>query len=249
MKTVLLHSGRARSQQGMTLVEMMVNVVIFSMAIVALVTVNLFGQFQDELVNSTLGASDQTRVNFNQLLDEIRAGKNVQIGYGNYSNFVAITNGPMQGDTIQIWPTTNISVYIYYYFLTNAPTNSGWLCRAMISNYVNTNNPNVVLSNYVVSTNVMATCLTNMIITNVGGLLSTNLITNSMIFSALAFNQPTTNFVLLTNTPGVYSTYNYLVDVLLQFYQYQYPLTKVGSGSNYLFNYYQVELAAARRAE
>lgn len=248
MKTVFLHSARARGERGMTLVEMMVNVVIFSMAVIALVTVNLFGQFQDELVNSTLGASDQTRVNFNQMLDEIRAGKNIQIGTGNYTNFVPITSGLLQGDTIQIWPTTNISVYIYYYFTTNVPTNSGWLMRAMITNVLNPTNQNLIVSSTLLSTNIMATCLTNMLITNVGGI-NTNLITNSMVFSALFFNQPTTNFQLLTNTPGVYSTYNYLVDVLLQFYQYQYPLTRVGSGSNYLFNYYQVELAAARRAE
>jgi hypothetical protein len=242
MKTIFLHSRRVRGQRAATLVEMMVNVCIFSLATLALVSANLFFLCQDELVNSMLGASDQTRINFNQMLDEIRAGKNVQIGYGNYTNFTAITNGLQQGDTIQIQPTTNLSVCIYYYFVTNAPTNSSWLCRAML-----TNNPLITNSPYVlVSTNIMAQCLTNMNVTNVGIVL-TNLITNSMVFSAVAFNAGVTNFTILTNDPTVYSTYNYLVDVLLQFYQYQYPLTQVGS--NNLFSYYQVELAAARRAE
>ena len=68
-----------------------------------------------------------------------------------------------------------------------------------------------------------------------------------MLFSAIAYNG--TTFAILTNDPTVYSTHNYLVNVLLQFYQYQYPLTKVGTGSNYLYTYYQLELAAARRAE
>jgi hypothetical protein len=84
-------------------------------------------------------------------------------------------------------------------------------------------------------------------ITNVG-LVITNLITNSMLFSAVAYNG--SSFSVMTNNPySTFTSYNYVVNVLLQFYQYQYPLTKVGSGSNYLYNYYQLELAAARRAE
>lgn len=243
MKTVSIHSdfARARSQQGATLVEMMVNIIIFSMAVAALITVNLFGQFQNELVNSTLGASDQTRTSFNQILDEIRSGVTVQIGSGTYANFIPTTNGLQQGDTLQITPTTNLNCYIYYYFATNVPTNGGWLIRALVTNSTTATNVWTLAT-----TNIMATCLTNMDITKVG-VLSTNLVTNALTFQALAFNG--TNFATLTNDPSVYSTYNYLVVTLLQFYQYQYPLTQVGSGSNYLFNYYQVQLAATRHSE
>lgn len=241
MKTASLHSGRARSQRAMTLMEMIVNVVIFSYCVLALVSVNLFGQFQDELINSTLGASDQTRLSFNQILDEIRSGVTVQIGSGAYSNFVAVTNGAQRGDTIQIQPTTNLNCYIYYYFLSSVPTNGGWLMRAMVTN--SPANTNVYT---MASTNIMAQCLTNMNITNVG-ILITNLVTNSLTFAAMAFNG--TNFATLTTDPSTYSTYNYLVVTLLQFYQYQYPLTQVGSGTNYLFNYYQVQLAATRHSE
>jgi hypothetical protein len=247
MKTVF--SPSRRSLRAMTLPEMLVNLGLFTIAALALITVNLFGLFQDELINSALGASDQARVNFNQMLDEIRSGKNVQIGSGNYTNFVAITNGLQQGDTIQIWPTTNLNFYIYYYFVTNAPTNSAWLMRATVTNLLATNATTGVVtitSTTLQSTNIMAQCLTNMNVTNVG-IVITNLITNSMLFAAIAFNG--SNFAVLTNDPTSYTTHNYLVNVLLQFYQYQYPLTQVGSGSNYLFNYYQLELAAARRAE
>lgn len=236
---------RRRGHQAMTLPEMMVNMCLFTIAVLALVTVNLFGQFQDELVNSALGASDEARVNFNQMLDEIRSGKNVQIGSGTWTNFVPITNGPVQGDTLQIIPSTNLSVYIYYYFMTNVPTNASWLMRAMVTNSLTSSN--TVISSTLISTNLMAYCLTNMNITNVG-LVITNLITNSMLFSAVAYNG--SSFAVMTNNPySTFTSYNYVVNVLLQFYQYQYPLTKVGSGSNYLYNYYQLELAAARRAE
>jgi hypothetical protein len=253
MKTFSFHSNRTRSRRAMTLPEMMVNMALFSIAVIALVTVNLFGQFQDELVNSALGASDEARVNFNQMLDEIRSAKNVQIGTGNYTNFVAIGNGLQQGDTIQIIPSTNTVAasvtniypfYIYYYFVTTAPTNPSWLMRATVTNWIGSNG---TTNSLLLTTNVMATSITNMNVTNLG-LTFTNIISNSMIFTAVAYNAATSNFTVLTNDPTTYSTYNYLVDVILQFYQYQYPLTRVGSGSNYLFNYYQIELAAARRA-
>lgn len=247
------HKAKQRGQRAMTLPEMMVNMCLFTIAVLALVTVNLFGQFQDELVNSALGASDEARVNFNQMLDEIRSAKNVQIGSGTYANFAPVTNGLQRGDTIQIIPTTNYlgansnyySFYIYYYFITNAYTNSAWLMRATVTNWLSVSGSATNTNTLLLSTNIMAQCLTNMNVTNVG-LVITNLITNSMIFAAVAYNGST--FTVLTNDPSVYSTYNYMVNVLLQFYQYQYPLTKVGSGSNYLYNYYQLELAAARRS-
>ena len=83
-------------------------------------------------------------------------------------------------------------------------------------------------------------------ITNMYNALLTNSLasTNPLCFSAMNLNG--TNWSLLTNDPTTYSTHNYVVNVLLQFYQYQYPLTMVGS--NYLFDYYQIELSAARRA-
>jgi hypothetical protein len=40
--------------------------------------------------------------------------------------------------------------------------------------------------------------------------------------------------------------YNYVVNILMQFYQYQYPLTSVGS--NYLYDYYQLTYSATRRS-
>ena len=206
----------------MTLVEMMVTSSLLVLVIAGTVSVNLFGMRQDELVGSKLGASDQARQNFNLLLDEIRSGKNVQIGTGWNTGFVPITNGPQQGDTIQITPSTNAGVYIYYYFRTNAPTNSAWLVR------VSTTATSSV-------TNIVAQSITNV---------TSAFMTNALMFQALAFNG--TNFVVLTNDPTVYSTHNYLVNVLMQFYQFQYPMTKVGP--KYLYDYYQMNLQAARRA-
>src|SRR5580704_12793780 len=197
MKTSFQTMSGGRAQRAISLPELMVNVCLFTIAVLALVTVNLFGLFQDEYVNSMLGASDATRVNFNQMLDEIRSAINIQIGSGNYTNFAPITNNaPEQGDTIQIMPSTNLNCYIYYYFVTNAYTNSSWLMRALVTN--TTTSSNTVIATYLVSTNVMAMHLTNMTITQVGSLV-TNLVTNAMVFSAVAYNG--TNFAVMTNDP------------------------------------------------
>ena len=101
MKIKLKLIQSARSTLGMTLVEMMCSLVIFMLLIAGLISVNLFGMRQDELVNSALGANDQSRLNFNLMLDEIRSSKNIQIGHGDYTSFVALTNGlAQQGETL-----------------------------------------------------------------------------------------------------------------------------------------------------
>ena len=213
---------RLRGIAAMTLVELMTTSGLFILIIGGTIAVNLFGLRQDGLVNSKLGAGDQARLNFNLMLDEIRYGKNVQIGTGWNTNFVAITNGPQQGDTLQIIPSTNTGVYIYYYFQTNAPTNGAWLVRT----FATTTNS---------TTTVVAQSITNV---------TSAFMTNALMFQAIAYNG--TNFAVLTNDPTVYSSHNYLVNILMQFYQFQYPLTKVGS--NYLYDYYQLNQQAARRA-
>jgi hypothetical protein len=227
MKTSRTPSVAARNSRAMTLIEMMTTTGLFTLVVAALVAVNMFGLKQDEFLNSQIGASDQSRANFNMLLEEIRSGKNVQIGSGWVTNFTPITNGAQQGDTIQIVPSTNLGYYIYYYFYTNPPSNANWLVRVSVA--TNTNGGNTYL------TNIVADCIAN----------TTNQwMTNALNFSALALNG--TNWTMLTNDPTTYSTHNYIVTCLLQFYQYQYPLTYVGT--NCLYDYYQINLQAARRA-
>ncbi|HXD00142.1 MAG TPA: hypothetical protein VN048_12435 [Verrucomicrobiae bacterium] len=229
MKTNCTKAGPARNARGMTLVEMMTTTALFTLTVAGLIAVNLFGLKQDEFLNSQIGASDQSRMEFNLMLQEIRSGKNVQIGTGWSTNFTPITNGAQQGDTIQIAPSTNFpgTGLIYYYFYTNPPSNANWLVRVSVA--TDTNGITTRL------TNTVASCIAN----------TTNQwMTNALNFSALGFNG--TSWVLLTNDPTTYSTHNYIVTCLLQFYQYQYPLTYVGT--NCLYDYYQINLQAARRA-
>jgi hypothetical protein len=229
MNTNCTKAGQARNARGMTLVEMMTTTGLFTLVVAGMVAVNMFGLKQDEFLNSQIGASDQSRMEFDMLLEEIRSGKNVQIGTGWSTNFTPITNGAQQGDTIQIAPSTNFpgTYFIYYYFYTNPPSNANWLVRVAVATGTNGITTR--------TTNTVATCIAN----------TTNQwMTNALNFSALGFNG--TSWALLTNDPTTYSTHNYIVTCLLQFYQYQYPLTYVGT--NCLYDYYQINLQAARRA-
>ena len=216
MKINSLPSRADRGTQAMSLAEMMTSMAVFTLIFGALLSATMFGMRQDELTNSKLGANDQTRVSFNLILDEIRSSKNIQIGSGTYSNFVALGAGQaQQGPSLQIIPSTNVNLFIYYWFDTNA----GVLWRALSSNSI-------------VTTNIVAQYLTS----------TTNQwMTNAMVFRAMDYTG-TTN---LTMDPTNYN-FNYVVNILLQFYQYQYPQTMVGS--NYLYNYYQLTYSATRRS-
>ncbi len=211
--------------------EMMVTVGLFTITLAGLLSVNYFGEQQNEYVNSELGASDNARQSYNMMLDDIRAGKNIQIGSGADTNFTPIGNGLQQGDTLQVIESTNVTWTNYYFFTSNTPPgesniNANWLCRVSVTSAVGTRLTNVIARNLWDITNQWQT--------------------NALNFSALNLNSTGTAWVPMVYDPTTNNTHNYLVNVLLQFYEYQYPLTMVGS--NYLFDYYAINLQAARRA-
>jgi hypothetical protein len=215
MKIIPAQFRQKRAAQAMTLAEMMTSMAIFSLIFGGLLSVTMFGMQQDQLVNSSLGADDQSRLTFNLMLDEIRSSKDIQIGTGDYNSFTAITNGQQQGPSLQIIPSTNLNCFIYYWFDTNA----GNLYRASYNNGT-------------VSSNLVCNCLTNV---------TSQWITNSMVFRAMDYTG-TTN---LTVDPTNYN-YNYVVNVLLQFYMFRYPRTAVGP--NCAYDYYQLTYSATRRS-
>lgn len=209
MKITPASSKAARREQAMTLTELMTATSIFLLMIAGLVVTNMFAMQQDELVNSKLGANDQSRLGFDLLLGEIRSCKNIQIGSGTSNSFTNLTNGAIeQGNALQIIPSTNSAVWIRYYFNTNST--NGELDR---------------ISSYSSNTAVM---------------ICTGL-TNTFMFQAADY----TGTNLLTTSPTNY-TRNYVVSVVFQFYQYQYPLTFVGPKEFY--NYYKIAFKATRRA-
>lgn len=115
-----LYAMRRRSHAAFTLPELMISLSIFSMVVIGIIYVSIFGMRQDMLVNMKLGASASARRAFELLLQDIRGANTLLIGNGTVSSFTAITNGMLQqGTAIQIYPTTNYANYIRYYLDTN----------------------------------------------------------------------------------------------------------------------------------
>ena len=179
----------------------MISMSIFGMATLGLISLHIFGQRYDQLVQSKLGASDQSRRSFDKLLEDIRAAKIYAVGNAsNASNFVAAANGTaQQGNAVRLQMTTNASMYVVYYFDTTA--------RMLYRQHSGSPLPAPTL---------IAKGLTN-------------ITANSMTFRA-------ENYRGVTQTDR---THKGVVSVLLEFAEYQYPLTTVAPGQQY--DYYKME--------
>jgi prepilin-type N-terminal cleavage/methylation domain-containing protein len=118
-------------RRGFTLVEMQIAAAIFTIVILALVYVNLFGLKQNELALSKLGASDQSRVLLTTMSKEIRSARYFEVGNGSVSGWTAIPTGTKQsGNAVQIYASPDTSQFIRYYIENlGTITNAGELRR------------------------------------------------------------------------------------------------------------------------
>lgn len=180
----------------------MVAMSIFGLLLTGLLTLHLFGLRQDQLVQSKLGATDQSRRVFGALLAEVRGAKLVMVGNGTQTSFTKIPVGsPQQGTALQIHASTDTNTFIRYFF----DISDGELRR---------------MTNGMVDSKLIADHLN---------------LTNTACFWAEDFKGTVIND----------ATHNYVIRTRLEFYQYQYPLTKVGPG--YLYDYYKLDFRATRR--
>jgi hypothetical protein len=103
-----------------TLVEIMVAMGVFSLAVIGVVYTHLYGLKLDQLVQSKLGASDSSRRGFNLMCADIRSSKMWDIGTGNATQFTPIANGQAQsGIALKLHRTIDTNSYVIYYFDTN----------------------------------------------------------------------------------------------------------------------------------
>lgn len=112
---------------GMTLVEIMVAMTVFSFAMIGLTYTHIYGLKLDQLVQSKLGASDQSRRAYSVLCNDIRTAKGWAIGNGTDTAFAPVSSGSQQkGNALKLYPTTttnfviNSNIFIIYHFNTNA---------------------------------------------------------------------------------------------------------------------------------
>ena len=112
-------------RRALTLVELMISMSIFGMVIAAFITLQLFGMKQNQLVESKLGANDESRNLLQKMGLDIRTAKRWEVGNVSGTNytFTEVPDGqPQRGTGIRIFRTAATNSYIQYYFVTNAKT-------------------------------------------------------------------------------------------------------------------------------
>jgi type II secretory pathway pseudopilin PulG len=116
MKTFVFDSRRR--QQAMTLPELMIAAGVFTLAMVALITIHLNGLRLNQWARAKMGASDEARDAISRMVTEIRGAGTVRIGSGTISAFSEIPHGQIQrGNAIEIHPVKGVTnTWIRYYW-------------------------------------------------------------------------------------------------------------------------------------
>src|ERR1039458_5690453 len=118
-----LQAGGRRNRAAFTLVEMLTAAAIYLFILVGVVVaIQIFAMRVYTLAATKLTATQASRKALNQIRDDIRHGKLIQVGKSdNSGSFTAVagTNGAV-GNAIQIFGTTNLGApYSIYYLQTN----------------------------------------------------------------------------------------------------------------------------------
>ena len=213
---------RRRHHSGFTLVEMMFSSGIYMFVLVGVVVaIQIFALRIYTLAATKITATQGSRKALNQIRDDIRQGKLLQVGQAdNTGRFTAIsgTNGAV-GNALQVFQTTNLAAPFSLY-------------------YLQTNTINGMSSNCLIFISVSAASVTNKV--NLACYL-----TNTDIFAAESWdNWPTGPITPTTN--NVYN--NQIYAVKFQFYQWEYPIAVVGGIGLNSYDYYQLRTRICRRA-
>jgi Tfp pilus assembly protein PilW len=208
---------RIRRLSGFTLIELMMVMVLMIFVLTAIILANLLGLKENQYMASKAGASNTSRMAINQMMSDIRTAKGFTIGTIG-TNFTTGTNfaAYVPNTTTSSNQGTALALFPILVSTNESINYSDYILY--VFDLSQTNNSNGILWRYT-STNQTAT------------IVASNLI-NSLYFI-------TENYAGATNWS---ITYKNVIHTTLQFCEFQYPLTKVGS--NYLFNYYRLDCRA-----
>lgn len=227
-----IHSRRTGAT-AFTLVEIMIAMTIFTMVIAAMIAVQIFGMRIYTLAATKLSATAGCRKALNQIRDQIRQAKIVDIGNcpTTPSSFTSLGLTNLQvGNAVKLYPTNDTSSgYTMFYLDYTGGTN-------YLRQYT------VVFSNSVSGT------VTNHYSNTYSAVLA-GYITNRDVFAAQDYRgNVLTNEDQNDNT--LQSVPNRLVVfVKLQFSQWEYPIARVGSSNAWnAYDYYQLRTKVTRRA-
>ncbi|HLH53688.1 MAG TPA: prepilin-type N-terminal cleavage/methylation domain-containing protein [Verrucomicrobiae bacterium] len=104
------------SRAGHTLVEMLVSMSIFSLAIAGILACHLAGLRFNWFIQPKIENAQYTRQTISRIVEEVRCASSVQVGSGTLTNFTPAGATNIQaGNALRVYPSTNSTQYIYYY--------------------------------------------------------------------------------------------------------------------------------------
>jgi type II secretory pathway pseudopilin PulG len=220
-------ASRRTGAAGFTLVEMLIAMGVFTMVIGAMIATQLFGLRVYTLAATKLSATAGCRKALNVIRDQVREAKTLNVGICNATpgsfNSLGLTNVQI-GNALMVYPGTNPLVYSVFYLDTTTTTNCRLLQYTVGSNAANTS--------LIAFTNVLAGYITNQDIFTAQDWMGTTLTNENQVDN------------ILDAIP------NRLVILMkLQFYQWEYPIAKVGASNVWnAYDYYQLRTKITRRA-
>jgi hypothetical protein len=111
-------AGRIPARAAFTLAEMLIAMTVFLLLVFGIISATLFGMRWFQLAQAKLRPTDQARQAIAKMADEIRSCTSTYVGSVNTNGvFTGLTNGQAQiGSSLLIYPTTNSTNYILYFF-------------------------------------------------------------------------------------------------------------------------------------
>lgn len=228
-----------RSRTGgftFTTIEMVMAATVFTMAIIALTAMEIYGSRVYVLAATKLSATASARDTLGNIRNVIQSA-NGQLDVGNYTwsygsptNFALIPSGTQQiGNALRIQPGANTS-----FSLTNPYTLVFLQPAAGGTNFATTDS-----NGHLVNTNslILETFDTNYnpVFTNIIG----TYITNQAVFTATDY----TGTNIMTNNVN-----NRVIQITLYFSQWEYPIAVIGSNDINAYEYYRLQTRVTRRA-
>ena len=215
-----------------TFVEMCIAMAVFTMVVAAMVAVQILGLRMYTLAATKLSATEGCRKTLNTIRDQIREANNIDVGIctstPSFFNSLS-TNSSQQGNAVKVYPSVYTNVYNY-----NATYNTNLYSLF----YLDMTDPN----NYKMTRFTQASNAANTgFVTNSAVL--AGYITNQDIFTAADYNgTPLTNEQSWDKRE--------VICIKLQFYQWEYPIAKVGTnvGVNNMYDSYQLRTRITQRA-
>jgi type II secretory pathway pseudopilin PulG len=106
-----------RSPAGFSLVELMITMVSTVLVVGGVISAYMYGLRMTQFTKPKLEAADEARKAISLITDEIRSARNIKIGSGTINTFTEVAPfAPQVGSAIQLYPTTNTTTYIRYFW-------------------------------------------------------------------------------------------------------------------------------------